>query len=760
MELGERDARPVWAHSANHAGKRHTLTDHLRGTAELAARFAAPFGGRDVAWWLGLLHDVGKASCAWQKGLLHAESDGGRVGIDHKSLGAQLAADRGLGGFALAIEGHHGGLTSPRELRRRLKALDKTALARNAEARRIVGDLLPELTSTPPATIPDEWIHEPLVGEMAVRLAFSALCDADFLDTSAHFADAAEPSVQDDVDFRLLFARFEQRRKESLDRRSRSGIDSIRDHVYDACTKAAEAEPGFFRLAAPTGAGKTLSSGAFALRHAALHGHRRVIVTVPFLTITEQNAGVYRDLLDLDGEEPTVLEHHSQVNLDSDDTNSRWWRLAAENWDAPFVVTTTVRLFEALFDRKPAAMRRVHRLAGSVIVLDEVQALPHRLLVPILDSLRVLVEHFGTTVVLSSATQPELWELSPFRDLPDAREIVPERAMVADQLRRVRFEWRTNPSPPLDEVAREAADHQQALVVLNTTADANRLYQSWRAAAPEDVAWHLSTRMCPAHRRRVLDTVRGRLVHGEPTLLVSTQLIEAGVDVDFPVVYRAMAPADSLLQAAGRANREGNLPGLGQVILIDPADCGQPPSYKTLVNVTRACFGPDRADPDDITALGNYYRSIYEALGLEHRDHVGQRIQAARSRLDFRAVTDGPADPVTGIRDRRYAFRMILDEGISVITPQGAADSDTRSRIETLTEQVRNGTGPGMSAMRDLQPYITSVHQSALRRPGVLALLKPVLGDPATPGGLAEWIGDYDDNTGITLDPNLEDYIL
>lgn len=760
MELGEPNAGPVWAHSANPAGKRHALSDHLRGTAELASRFASPFGAGKVAWWLGLLHDTGKASCAWQQGLLRAEVDRGRVGIDHKSLGARLALEYGLGRFALAVEGHHGGLTSPQALRARLAALDKTSLDRNAEAERVVRSLLPELADTSQVPIPEEWLHDPLVAEMAVRLVFSALCDADFLDTSAHFAGSEPPELRTDADFALLFERFEQRRAKALDSRRHSDIDAIRDHIYDACMTAAEAKPGFFRLAAPTGAGKTLSSGAFALRHAALHGHRRVVVAVPFLTITEQNAAVYRDLLDEDGEDPTVLEHHSQVNLDSNDTNGLWWRLSAENWDAPFVVTTTVRLFEALFDRKPAAMRRIHRLAGSVIVLDEVQALPHRLLVPILDALRVLVAHFGTTVVLSSATQPELWDLSPFRDLPDAREIVPERAVVADRLRRVRFEWRTDPSPTLDELAQDSACHQQALVVLNTTADAARLYQRWSTEAPENTAWHLSTRMCPAHRRRVLDAVRVRLMDGEPTLLVSTQLVEAGVDVDFPVVYRAMAPADSLLQAAGRANREGNLPGLGRVILIDPPDCRQPPSYHALVNVTRTCFGPDRADPDDIAALGNYYRSIYQALSLEHRDHVGHRIQAARRRFDFRTVTDGPADPVTQKRDRNYAFRMIIDEGLAVITPQGAADSHVRSRIESLTNQVRTATAPRMAALRQLQPYITTVHRSALRRPGVLALLKPVLGDPTEPGGLAEWIGDYDDNTGITLDPAMEDFVL
>lgn len=708
---------------------------------------------------MGLLHDTGKASCAWQEGLLRAETDCGRVGIDHKSLGARLALDRGLGLFALAVEGHHGGLTSPQALRARLAALDKISVDRNSDAERVVRCLLPELADAAPATIPEAWIHDPLVGEMAVRLVFSALCDADFLDTSAHFteSDASEPRT--DANFTLLFERFEQRRRKVLDHRDHSDIDAIRNHIYGACVTAAESKPGFFRLAAPTGAGKTLSSGAFALRHAALHGHRRVVVAVPFLTITEQNAAVYRDLLDTD-DSPTVLEHHSQVNLDDEETNSRWWRLSAENWDAPFVVTTTVRLFEALFDRKPAAMRRIHRLAGSVIVLDEVQALPHRLLVPILDALRVLVEHFDTTVVLSSATQPELWDLSPFRDLPNAREIVPERAVVADRLRRVRFEWRTDPSPTLDELAQDSASHQQALVVLNTTADAARLHQQWSAKAPENTAWHLSTRMCPAHRRRVLDAVRTRLMNGEPTLLVSTQLIEAGVDIDFPVVYRAMAPADSLLQAAGRANREGNLPGLGRVIFIDPPDCRQPPSYRALVNVTRTCFGPNRANPDDVAALGNYYRSIYQALGLEHRDHVGHRIQTARRRFDFQTVTDGPADPITQKRDRNYAFRMIIDDGVALITPQGAVDSDARRRIGSLTDQVRADTVPKMEALRHLQPYITTVHRSALRRPGVLALLKPVLGDPTEPGGLVEWIGDYDNNTGITLDPNLEDFVL
>jgi CRISPR-associated endonuclease/helicase Cas3 len=535
-------------------------------------------------------------------------------------------------------------------------------------------------------------------------------------------------------------------------------VDAVREEVYRACVAAAPAPPGVFRLAAPTGAGKTLASAGFALRHAAANKLRRVVVAVPFLTITEQNAAVYRALLDVDdgGGGPVVLEHHSGVELDAD----RWARLAAENWDAPFVVTTTVRLFESLFGRRPAAMRRVHRLAGAVIVLDEVQALPHRLLVPILDGLRLLVAHFGATVLLASATQPDFWELSPFRDLP-ATEIMPDPPALVARLRRVRFEWRTDPSPTLDKVADEAATCAQAMVVVNTTADAARVFARWRRAVPEGVAWHLSTRMCPAHRRRVLARVRDRLAGGAGTLLVSTQLIEAGVDIDFPVVYRALAPADSLLQAAGRANREGRLAEPGRVVVVDPPDAGAPPAYRTPVGETRVHFGPGRADPDALGALRDYYRSLYAVLNLEHRDHPGQQLQEARRRFDFPAVVDGPLrDAAEGsARDRRLAFRMILDDGIAVITPDGAESEDEQQQVRELVDQIRTAPRPELAALRQLQPFTTNLPRSALRRPGVAALLRPVLGKLGAPGSLAEWIGDYDTHTGISVDPAIEEYV-
>lgn len=758
---GSESSSPLWAHSANAAGSRHALADHLHGTAALAARFARPFGGDHVAWWLGLLHDVGKASCAWQEGLARAEANGGPVGIDHKTLGARLAVERELGKFALAVHGHHGGLGSPPALSNRLKSLTPADRERHADAERAMGRLLPELAGNGGVEVP-AWWDEPLVGELALRLVFSALCDADFLDTAAHFAGRSHPAVRPDADFAVLRARFEAGRRRLLAARTAAPVDAVREEVYQACVAAAAAPPGVFRLAAPTGSGKTLASAGFALQHAVANGLRRVVVAVPFLTITEQNAAVYRSLLDAghDGD-PVVLEHHSGVELDADRSGDRWARLAAENWDAPFVVTTTVRLFESLFGRRPAAMRRVHRLAGAVIVLDEVQALPHRLLVPILDGLRTLVAQFGATVLLASATQPDFWELSPFRELP-ATEIVPDPAALAAQLPRVRFEWRTDPSPTLDQVAEEAAAHAQALVVVNTTADAAGVYARWRSTVPAGVAWHLSTRMCPAHRRRVLGRVRERLADGAGTLLVSTQLIEAGVDVDFPLVYRALAPADSLLQAAGRANREGNLGEGGRVVIVDPPDAGAPPAYRTPVGVTRAHFGPGKADPNALGALRDYYRSLYGVLNLEHHDHPGQRLQQARRRFDFPAVADGPLRDAGGersARDRRLAFRMILDDGIAVVTPDGAETSDEQQQVRNLVDQLRSAPRPQLATMRQLQPFITNLPRSTLGRPGVAALLRPVLGELGEPGSLAEWIGDYDTHTGISVDPAIEEYV-
>ncbi|WP_080636879.1 CRISPR-associated helicase/endonuclease Cas3 [Salinispora vitiensis] len=747
------------AHSPGHAGGQwHSLGDHLRGTAELAREFSAPFGGGEVAYWLGALHDVGKASCTWQDRLAVVASTGGRVGIDHKSFGTRIAYERGLAGFASAIFGHHGGLIDTPNLRDKYRSRLAEAPGNAASAELELPGLLPDLPERLDHLVPVPW-RDLLVGEMALRLCYSALVDADSLDTSAHFQGLSGPRVRPGADFEHLYKVFEQRRGDELAGRGGTPVGSLRERVYADCLAAAERERGVFRLGAPTGAGKTIASGGFALRHAEKHGLRRVIVAVPFLTITEQNAAVYRRLLDQDGADPVVLEHHSQVDLDAPGAG-RWARLAAENWDAPFVVTTFVRLFESLFARKASAMRRVHRLANSVIVLDEVQALPHAMLAPILDGLRLLVRHFGVTVLLSSATQPSFWALDEFKDVP-CTDLIHDTSKLVSDLRRVRYEWQLDPKPALAGIADQAASEQAALVVVNTTADAKTVHDRWREAGAHSGAWHLSTRMCPDHRRRVLETVRARLCRRERVLLVATQLIEAGVDIDFPVVFRAMAPADSLLQAAGRANREGRMTDGGRVVVFAPADGGQPPTYKTLVGCTGRQFGPEKADPDDLMALERYYRNVYELLNLQDDQHVGQLIQQARRRWEFETVSDGPINASDKRRDRTLAFRMISDDGISVVTPQGAETPELRRELQQLIEELRQAPVPGLTKLRRLQAYTTNLHPSALHQPGVTALLRPILGgNEVRKGVLVEWVGEYDDATGITLDPRLEQFVL
>ncbi|WP_327007069.1 CRISPR-associated helicase Cas3' [Dactylosporangium sp. NBC_01737] len=748
----------LWAHSpAPGSGRWHGLPEHLRGTAELARRFAVEFGGGDVAYWLGALHDVGKAGCDWQTKLAAVAGTDRPVGIDHKALGARIAVERGLGALAVAVYGHHGGLIDAKTLNAEMKGRLVKNAATVASAERELPWLLPDLPAALGGLVPQVWRQDTRVGEIAARLCFSALVDADSLDTGAHFQGLPAPRVGGDADFDHLYRLFERRRGEDLAGRGAAPVDSLRERVYADCVAAADRPPGVFRLGAPTGAGKTLSGAGFALRHAATHAKRRVIVAVPFLTITEQNAGVYRRMLDEPGRAPVVLEHHSQANFD-DGQAGRWARLAAENWDAPFVVTTFVRLFESLFGRKPAAMRRVHRLANSVIVLDEVQALPHQMLAPILDGLRVLVQHFGTTVLLCSATQPEFWALDEFSDVA-CTDLIQDTPKLVNDLRRVRFEWQIEPKPTLAGIAEQAAAGGCGLVVTNTTADAKTVFDRWRDTETEGVAWHLSTRMCPEHRQRVLTQVRRRLRDGERVLLAATQLIEAGVDVDFPAVFRALAPADSLLQAAGRANREGLLAS-GRVVIFAPADGGQPPAYKTLVDCTSRHFGPGKSNPDDPTVLPRYYSDVYDALNLADSHHVGQRIQQARDLWAFQTVADGPLDAGTGRRDARLAFRMIDDDGISVVTPQGAETPERQQEVQALIDQLRRDPVPDLAKLRLLQPYTTTIHPSALRIAGVSALLRPILGTDVRRGALVEWCGEYDRRTGIDFDPRLEDFVL
>ncbi|MFI7645194.1 CRISPR-associated helicase Cas3' [Micromonospora sp. NPDC049460] len=750
----------MWAHSKNRWGVRHRLEDHLRGTASLARLFASSFGLGEVAWWAGLVHDGGKCWCEWQDKLLRVEPTNGRVGIDHKSFGVQLARRHGLRPVEFVVAGHHGGLTNQGKVDS-VFGVDEEAerLLRAgpwAGAEKWLRGEVPELFSKVPA-LPAEFAGsaDPLTAEFLARFLFSCVVDADALDTQAH-REGSTPRVRSDLAASALLDRFLVRRAKYLGERDPGAMDQQREQVFEAAMVAAEGEPGLYRLTAPTGTAKTIASAAFALKHAALHGKRRVIVAVPFITITEQNAAVYKTLLDPDDPraEPVVLEHHSHVEMDDTDAGSRhglWRRLAAENWDAPFIVTTTVQLFESLFGRTTSRARKLHRIANSVLVLDEAQALPHRLLPQIADALRILTQRFGVTVVLASATQPTVEALGPLESL-EPKEIIPDPAGLFAQCQRVRFDWRLDPDLTLANVVAEAAGYRQALLVVNTVRDARGAFQAAREVCEAGTTvLHLSTGMCAAHRQSVLRAVRRLLREGERVLLISTSLVEAGVDLDFAVAFRAVGPPESMAQVAGRCNREGNLgPRAGLVVIFDPSDGGCPPSYRTQIDKARAYFGPGKADPENLEALRKYFPRLYRTLGIEDDGRVAKVIEKNRRRWDFAAVADGPVKAGSVTRDRELAFRMMPDDTVPVVVRYG--DPDAIALIDECLRTLR-GPEPDRSILRRLQPYMTTLRRQTAHRREVAALLVPVIGD------LYEWQGEYDDGYGIVLDPQGRDFL-
>lgn len=732
----------LWAHSRNARGLRHRLEDHARGTAALAAEFGAPFGAGELAGYLGLVHDVGKAACRWQQRLLAVEQQPGRrVGPDHKTAGAWLASQQAAA-FALVVLGHHGGMPAAGALKSTLTLGD----AQRAEVEEAISrarSVLPEVDPAGPIPWPAWYAQarraDPCAGDLLLRMVASAVFDADFLDTQRHFD--GDPPARPHSALPELAARLEAARARYLGARRPTPVDGVREELARCALEAAGGPVGVYRLAAPTGAGKTIAAARFALHHGRLRRLRRVVVAVPYISITQQTAKVYRELLEVPDADPVVLEHHSGLDLDVHvPALRRWQRLATDNWDAPFVVTTTVQLFHSLFSNRPSAMRKLHRLAGAVLVLDEVQALPDRLLLPILAVLRCLADWFGTTVLLASATQPEFWSLSPFQGLA-CRDVVPEPQRLYQALRRVRYEWRTqrtapasgtaDSQPTLAAIAGEAAAAPQVLVVVNTTADAAAVHQRMQALRPPGLGpvLHLSTRMTAQHRSDVLAQITRCLDAGAPVAVASTQVVEAGVDLDFPVVYRALAPADSLQQAAGRANRNGLRPQ-GRVVIFEPADGGQPrdQAYKTALTSTRLHFGPGKADPDDPDALAAYYRERYALQALDTNSD-GARVQQARQELDFPEAA------------ARFAF--FAEPVWPVLVPY--PDERGAATVRPILQRLRDGEPVSREQWRALQPHLAALPAGSARRALADGRATPVVGE------LIEWHGHYDPYRGIVL---------
>lgn len=724
------------------------LSEHEVAVSHLAAEFATSFQSSPWVALAGLWHDLGKFREGFQRYIRYcgdpdAHIEGRVAGPDksHSAAGALWAqqylqeVDRSSGPvvarvLAYLIAGHHAGLSDwageNKSLHNRFASEEAQRELISTCAAPIPSYLLKPDIPLPP--IVDLQLHldndkvETIPGRFAlwVRMLFSCLVDADFLDTESFMSPSKSGARQG---FSCLAA-MEYLLTEHLDRmmsdvaaRGEAGsqVNLKRAEVLKACRTKAELLPGVFSLTVPTGGGKTLSSLAFALRHAVLHGKRRVIYAIPYTSIIEQTAEIFRRIF---GEE-SVIEHHSNVDVDETQETARS-RLACENWDGPLIVTTNVQLLESLFANRTSRCRKLHNLVDSVIVLDEAQLLPVAYLQPVVDALRLLVKDYGVTVVLCTATQPALDSRIGFDQAKalrgfkagEVREVVDDVPGLYAALERVcvHLPADLNATRTWDSLAQEIVHHEAVLAIVGRRADARDLYQQLKAGSPEGL-WHLSGLMCAEHRSDTIHAIKAALSNrrqdlslglaSKPIRVVSTQLVEAGVDIDFPVVYRAMAGLDSIAQAAGRCNREGRLKR-GEVHVFVPPKLAPQGLLRMAEQATRILWAslPIGADPMGVERFGEFFRRLYGDARLDEKDICRLLRVGREADVMFRTAAE--------------RFRLIDDkEGATVFVRYRRDPSD--EAIDLWLNTLKKN-GPDRWLLRRLQRYGVTIYKADLDR--------------------------------------------
>lgn len=715
------------------------LSEHLLAVGDGARGRAEKFGAAPWAEAAGLLHDAGKYSDAFQ-----ARLAGDPISVDHATFGAQVAAQRwGAAGHIIAgpVAGHHVGLANGNSANtngERTPLADR--LTKNVPDASFFFDqiALPDLTQLElrPCLTPHPTAGKDRRGlQLATlsRMILSCLVDADWSDTSAYCGTditGASGTYATLADLAVALT-------SHIDRLSAGAVatplNRVRADILASAQSKAALPPGVYTLTVPTGGGKTLSGMSFALDHAIHNRLDRVIYVAPYTAIIDQTADVLRGALSPHSE--SVVEHHTGFR----EPRTQQLRMLVESWSAPIVVTTAVQFFESLFTDRPARSRKLHNISRSVVMLDEAQTMPVHLLRPCVAILDELSRNYGTTIILCTATQPALTERpdAPRRSFVggfrDVGEIAPDPNALTRDLRRFTLTYIGAVSDT--ELATAMMAQRSSLAIVNTRRHAHAVYKEL-AGSPYPA--HLSTLMCPKHRRKRLDIIRRRLAEDQPVHLVSTALVEAGVDIDFAAVWRAMAGLDQIAQAGGRCNREGRSDRLASVVTVfDPAD--DPPFYiLPAVAATRETLRRHPDDPLTLDALDHYFRRLYWAM--ERGDQDGLDTKDILRRLNDAPNLLFPHEDIA--RD----MRLIEDDGEVILIP-----------FDETAENLINQLGrdePAAGLARDLQPYTVSVYAADFQSLVASRTIVPVTSDEQF-WSLADR-NRYCDDVGLILDVGVE----
>jgi len=669
----------------------HQLNEHLYGSAKMAQSFANEFTNGDWACLAGLVHDVGKYNpdfqtylrqqCDWQEDFDESKAVGK---VDHSTAGAILALEKfGSFGKALAylIAGHHAGLPDW-EHEIGVGGDLKTRLSKKELLEKVRQLLPPELLirMAKPATKPS--FENSTEVHLWLRMLYSCLVDADFLDTE-QFMDTDKSSLRGNyTNLETLHTQLTEHLDNLAKNAPPTTVNKVRNEVLTSCRSRAELPPGIFSLTVPTGGGKTLSALAFALKHALCHNKKRIVMAIPFTSIIEQTAEIYKNIFGMEN----VIEHHSNLDPEKENQASK---LAAENWDAPLIVTTNVQLFESLFAARSSACRKLHNLTGSVIILDEAQTIPPQFLKPIINVMKALVKNFQVTIVLCTATQPALngrigSECNFLEGFTNITEIIPDPHKLAEELKRVDLQAEIKETTEWPALEEELKQHEQVLCIVNTRKDCRELHK----LMPKGTI-HLSALMCAEERSLIITSIKQKLSVKEPVRVISTQLVEAGVDIDFPVVYRALAGLDSIAQAAGRCNREGKLPQAGLVKVFNPPKPA-PPGFLSkgqdaAKELPKLDFTPD--------CISKYFKLFYSNVNSFDEKDIGEKLESEATKMQFQ------------FRTAAKDFKIIEESGYkNILVWFHNGKTDSRDLIDTLRQ-----LGPERFVLRKLQRFGVSV---------------------------------------------------